>query len=154
MEKQQQQHEQQVTQLQQELHSSLLEKSQWQARVQQADALLLTAEQKYKNHSEEIKQLVEKNNTLQVNHEIGQQNYQQLFKRFELTEANLKEQVQSLNKTEIALTVVTQENKQLRQFQQQAEDKIQALRDEKLFLAQEKAHLEGQFRQLQASLAE
>ena len=154
LEKQQQQHEQQVAQLQQELHSSLLEKSQWQVRVQQADVLLLTAEQKYKSQSEEMKQLVEKNNTLQVNHEIGQQSYQQLLKRFELTEIDLKEQVQILSNTQITLTLLTQKNEQLRQFQQQAEDKIQALRDEKLFLAQEKAHLEGQFRQLQASLAE
>jgi len=81
-----------------------------------------------------------------------QQNYQQLLKRFELTEIALKEQVETFSKTQITLTVLTQENEQLRQFQQQAEDKIHALRDEKFFLIQEKSHLQGQFKQLQASL--
>jgi chromosome segregation ATPase len=50
------------------------------------------------------------------------------------------------------LAVLTDQLKNLKQSLQDAQDTIRILRDEKLYLTQEKSHIEGQFKQLQAAL--
>lgn len=95
--------------------------------------------------------------------------YQQLQEKI-INETTLNNQLNQLNQSchgyqklneqqskkivelEMKLAVTSDQLDTSRKSYHEAQDTIRVLRDEKLYIAQEKAHLEGQFKQLQAAL--
>lgn len=103
----------------------------------------------YESINNRHEKLIEKNKTLEI--ELIQLQERQKAREKDLAEAKesfVKEQqlTQSLSQQ---VAVLSERSQRIQNDLDQAEDKINKLRDEKMFLVQEKAQLDGAFKQLQ-----
>lgn len=140
-EKQQAQFQQQIQLLQQELTYARQQAQYFESQAQQFktqhEALFTAAaelKQQNQQHVHEIALLTEQK-------QIAEQKTQ-VYKK-ELGEKNT-----SIISTEKQLALLTEKAKTLEKSLRDAEDKVETLRQEKLFLAQEKAELQGALKQL------
>ena len=140
-EKQQAQFQQQIQLLQQELtyarkQAQNFESQTQQLKVQYDDAQAIQIELKQKNQQQdhELILLTEEKQTF--------------AQRIQFYETTLFEKNVSVNNLEKQVAVLTEKSKALEKDLQAAEDKVEALRQEKLFLTQEKAELQGALKHL------
>lgn len=140
-EKQQAQFQQQIHLLQQELvyarqQAQHFETQSQQHKVQYDDVQAAQSELKQQNqqYTHEIAFLIEQK-------QIAEQ-------KIQAYERELGEKNTSIIGTEKQLALLTEKARTLEKSLREAEDKIEALRQEKLFLAQEKAELQGILKQI------
>ena len=142
MEKQRNEYEQRISQLQQQIASITAEKLSYQAKYEQTHHAL----EKLQLTHEALNQSAQETQTkyhflFQENAKLAQQ-YQGQSRDFELKKQST---------IELQVKLIANEDKitSLEKNLSKAEDKIQTLRDDFSFISQEKANLEGQFKQLQ-----
>ena len=152
IEKQRTEYEREITSLKHEASAAFHQKNNLQLQINQIEnGLKLT---NVHNH-----QLIEENCILQkqlkektINEAILHEKYNQLDKSCLNYQKKCEEQSEVNIELEKKLAVISNQTTSLQASLSEAQDKIQILRDEKLFLAQEKSHLEGQLKQLETQL--
>ena len=85
-----------------------------------------------------------------INEAALQSRCEQLNAAYNDFQNKIEQKSETVNSHEKKMAVLIDQITRLNKSLEDAHDTIRVLRDEKLFLAQEKAHLEGQFKQLQA----
>lgn len=144
VERQQNQFEQELSYLRNQLSDSVNEKNHFALQVEKLHHQLEGLEQ-YKTQNQTLEQKSKEYQirtiTLEESSKILRSQHADLLKTVE------KKQ-QALVVSEQRVAVVISQCGDLKQALQQAEDKISTLRHEQLFIAQEKAHLEGQLKEL------
>lgn len=142
MEKQRNEYEQRISQLQQHMASITAEKSSYQAQYEQTHQAL----EKLRSSNEVLNQTAQefqtKHHSLSQEHTRFTQQHQDQSHDYELKK-------QSVIELQIKLAAYEDKITLLEKNQEKADDKIQTLRDDLSFVSQEKANLEGQIKQLQ-----
>lgn len=142
------------------------QQAQYQQQIQLLQQELQHARQQVQNFEGQAQQFKAQHNDLfAAQTELKQQNQQQTRDVALLTEQKqtaeqkiqvykkeLSEKSTSIIDTEKQLALFMEKSKTLEKTLQEAEDKIEALRQEKLFLTQEKAELHGALKQLEKIL--
>lgn len=152
IEKQRAGYEQRLLQLQQQMEVMIREKTFLEARCAGLDRDYNASLARETVVIEEVTQLRQKFTTLEANYGTLEQNLsevsEELITQRQALEVKDRELVECQMKLEMTGTNVTS----LESALCAAEDKIVALRDNYLFLSQEKANLEGQVKQMKAAL--
>jgi chromosome segregation ATPase len=135
--------------LEEQLNSEMQQKMTIEMQFQQTQQALIKTEHEVlifkKNHDTVLEQF----NQVQVSHQVLQQQHQIETQQYALQEKELKDQLKLVRQLEAESAGFKNHVSHLEQMMQKAEDKIQALRDEKMFLTQEKAELAWQVKQIQ-----
>lgn len=142
MEKQRNESEQRILQLQQQLASIAAEKSSYQAQYEQTHHALEKLQSSHAVLNQTAQETQTKYHSLSQENANLTQQYQEQSRDFELKKQSIIEQQIKLATYEEKITV-------LEKSLTKADDKIQILRDNFSFTSQEKANLEGQIQQLQ-----
>ncbi|EKD74212.1 MAG: hypothetical protein ACD_45C00032G0002 [uncultured bacterium] len=142
MEKQRNEYEQRISQLQQQIASISAEKSSYQAQYEQTQQAFL----KLQSSHEELNQSAQKAQTQY--HLLSQENTR-LTQHYQDQSRDLEVKKQSAIELRIKLAACEDKITSLEKTLAKADDKIQTLRDDFSFASQEKANLEGQIKQLQ-----
>jgi chromosome segregation ATPase len=142
IEKQRNEYEQRILQLQHQIANTIAEKSSYQAQYEQTHQVLEKLQLNYETLNKSTQETQIKYHSLsQENAKLTQQ-YQEQSRDFELKKQSA---------IELQIKSVAYENKitALEKSLAKSDDKIQTLRDDFRFISQEKANLEGQIKQLQ-----
>ena len=149
MDKERQQAAQKIRALEEQINSEMQQRMTIEMQYQQTQEALIKTEHEVltfkKNHDSVLGQL----NQAQVNLQALQQQHQMLTQQYAVQDKELKEQLKRVGQLEAETVGFKNHITQLEQMMQKAEDKIQTLRDEGSFLAQSKAELMGQIKQMQ-----
>ena len=142
MEKQRNEYEQRISQLQQQIANITAEKSSYQAQYEQTHLALENLQSNYEVLNQTAQEMQTKYHSLsQENTRVTQQHQDQLH------DYELKKQ--SVIELQIRLAAYEDKITLLEKNLAKADDKIQILRDEKLYLTRDKAQLEGQLKKLE-----
>ncbi len=150
VEKQRTGYEQKLLQLQQQVEVAIREKAFLEARCAGLDRDYNASLARETVVTEEIQQLRQKYTTLESNYGTLQQNFAEIFQELTAQRHVSETKSHELVECTLRLTVAEDNLGSLQKTLSAAEDKIVALRDDYLFMLQEKANLEGQVKQLQA----
>jgi chromosome segregation ATPase len=152
IEKQKTEYEREVNSLKKEISDILRQKNQLELQLDPIKReLTLINEHKNKlteENSRSQKQLYEKT----INESILTQKCDQLDKSCIDYQKKFEEKSEIIIDLEKRLAIFSNQVASLQKLLNESQDKIKILRDEKLFLAQEKSHLEGQLKQLGTQL--
>lgn len=145
IEKQRGEYEQKLIQWQTQAQTAVNEKSIFETRYQQLHQVHEVLE---KAHNA----LVLQQSPLKIAHDQLQQDHKKLSQQYQQQAQQLETKQHAI--IELQVTLKTDANKiaGLEETLKKANDKIDTLRHELLFVSQEKANLEGQFKQLQTML--
>lgn len=136
--------------LKQKLTHAVNHSHEFQRTCDQLTTELKLMTQQYQINLEE-KNVLQKTLHEKLTHEtILQKQCEQLTLACSEYKKTLEKNTENLFETEKRAAVLTEQVHHLNKSLTQAQDSVRILRDEKLFLAQEKAMLEGQFKKLQA----
>lgn len=142
IEKQTVAYEQTLTQLRQQLMFEVSEKEKFKSLLEQTQGLLEESKQAYTVIEERFKEKVISEATIH-------DRYHQLLEQFKISTSTLEHKSKLLVETEQKYKIENQQVLVFKQTLEQAQEKIERLRQEQLSLAQEKATLEGQLKQMQ-----
>lgn len=145
IEKQCNEYEQRIAQLQQQIANVTAEKGSYKAQYEQAYPVL----EKLQSNYEALNQ---SNQELQIKYQLLSQEHSELKQRHQEQSHDYELKKQLAIELQIKLSGHGDKITSLEKIAAQAEDKIQALRDDLSFVSQEKANFEGQIDQLQKIL--
>ena len=142
IEKQRSEYEQKLIQWQTQAQTAMNEKSIFETRYQQ---LHQAHEALEKTHNDLVL-------PLKISHDQLQQNHEKLSQQYQEQSQQLKAKQHTIIELQVTLKTSTNKMSGLEETLQKANDKVDTLRHELQFISQEKANLEGQFKQLQTML--
>ncbi len=145
VEKQRNEYEQRISQLQQNIASITAEKSSYQAQYEQTHQ---TFEKLQSSHAV-LSQIAQES---QMKYHSLSQEHTRLTQQHQDQSHNYESKKQSVIELQIKLGAYEDKITLLEKTLAKADDKIQILRDDCNFVSQEKANLEGQIKQLQKNL--
>ncbi len=145
-------YEQRLLQLQQQIEGMIREKTFLEARCAGLDRDYSASLARETAVIEEAEQLRRKYTTLEANYDTLKQNFDEASQELSAKRQDLEVKNHELVECQLKFKMVEDNLSSLQKALSAAEDKIVALRDDYLFMAQEKANLEGQVKQLQTAL--
>lgn len=149
LEKQRAGYEQRLLQLQEKVEVMAREKTFLEARCAGLDRDYNASLVREAAVTEEVVQLHQKCTTLEVNYATLKQNFEEGSEELIAQRQSLEAKSRELMECHLKLKIAEDQKGSLQEALSAAEDKIVALRDDYLFVAQEKANLAGQVEQLQ-----
>lgn len=149
IDKERQQVAHKIRTLEERVNSEVQQRLTLEMQYQQVQETFIKTEHEGLTHKKNHDSVLEQLNQTQVNLRALQQQQQMMIERYEVKDKELKEQHKRVGQLEAETFGFKNHIIQLEQMMQKAEDKIQALSDEKLFLTQEKAELTWQIKQIQ-----
>ena len=152
VEKQRADYEQRLLQLQQQIEAIIREKTFLEARCAGLDRDYNASLALETTLTEEVGQLRQEHVALKVNCDKLEQNLTRASEELEAQRHALETKSYELVECQLRLEIAKDNESSSQNALLAAEDKIVALRDQQLFILQEKANLEGQVRQLQIAL--
>lgn len=152
VEKQRVDYEQRLLQIQQQMEAMIREKIFLEARCAGLDRDYNASLDRGTALTEEIMQLRQKYTTLEVNYDRIQQDLSEVSQELSVQRQVLKAKHDELVECQLKLSVAENKISSFQKALAAAEDKIVTLRDDYLFVTQEKASLEGQVKQMQLAL--
>ena len=149
MEKQQLKYQQEITNLQEQLTTQRQQLKEYEQQIAHSNAELKQL-QPLHQQVEKMKQAMQNNsNELNLFKERNQQYQQQL----QIINSDLSDKNKHIFECEKQMAILADQNHRLQNQLSSAEDKIELLRNEKLFLVQEKSTLQGHLNQLERAMA-
>lgn len=145
MEKQRNEYEQKIMQWQTQAQSAVHEKSLIEAQYQQLN-------QAHTQLEETHNALVSQQSPLKSAYERLQQDYEKLNQQHQQQAQQLEAKQHTIIELQITLKTEANKTAETEESLKKANDKIESLRHDMQFIAQEKANLEGQLKQLQVML--
>jgi chromosome segregation ATPase len=142
IEKQRNEYEQRISQLQQQIASIATEKSSYQAQYEQTHQALEKLQSGHETLSQTTQEVQIKYHSLSQEHAKLTQYHQDQSRAFEVKK-------QSVIELQIKLAAYEEKILSLEKTLLKADNKVQILRDEKSYLTQDKAQLEGQLKKLE-----
>lgn len=149
IEKQHLEYQQEAAELQQELTMQRKQIKEYEQQIARNNATLEQLQLLHKQFEDMKQDLQESSKQLVLFKERNGQYQQQL----QIANNDLSDKNRQIVECEKQIAILTDHNTRLRDQLSAAEDKIELLRDEKLFLAQEKSKLQGHLNQLEQVLA-
>lgn len=152
VEQQRQGYQQNLDGLQEKLRYEMQQRSQFEANLKQAEKNVLQFENQIFELTIEIKKLQTEMQPLQINLQTLTKEHENLEHQYNLASTTLNLNMQEIIKYTAEAIASKDKIKLLEKELNDARDKIQILRQDNLFLAEEKANLAGQFQQLEKAL--
>ncbi len=149
IEKQHNEFEQQLSQLRSQLESTSTEKSNYQAQCAQLNKSIDELEAEQKTLNLQYKEMQQKYTTLKAAFEKKEKDYEQLSKTHQQQSINLESKQYAVIELQLRIKSSDEKIASLEGDLSSAKNKIYNLRHENQVILQEKANLEGQFKQLQ-----
>ena len=148
VEKQRADYEQRLLQLQERVELMMREKTFLEARCAGLDRDYNASLARETAVTEETAQLRQEYIALKINYDTIEQNLAEVLQNLNVQSQVLEVKNRELVECQLKLEVVEDKATSLQKALSAAEDKIAALRDDYLFVAKEKANLEGQLKQV------
>lgn len=145
IEKQRNEYEQKLIQWQTQAQTAVNEKSIFETQYQQLRQTHAALEETHNS-------LVLQQSPLKTAHDRLQQDHEKLSQQYQQQAQQLEAKQHAIIELQVTLKTDTNKIAELEEAIKKANDKIESLRHEFQFISQEKANLEGQFKQLQTML--
>ena len=152
IEKQRSEYEQKISQLQNQIELIFAEKTNYQAQCVQLNKTHGQLEIDHKEHVLQYNEMQQQHSMLKASHEKMQKDYEQLVTTHQQQSQNLEGKHHTVIELQLKLKSEDEKITVLENELSKANDKVNALRHDHQFTAQEKANLEGQLKQFQSVL--
>ena len=152
IEKQRNEFDQQLSQLRSQLELTTIEKSNYQAQSAQLNKNIEALESEQKTLILQNKEIQQQYTLLKLVSEKQEKDYDQLLKTHQQQSINLESKHHAVIELQLKIKSLDEKIAWLENELSNANNKIHNLRHEHQFTLQEKANLEGQFKQFQSSL--
>ena len=149
LEKQRNEYEQKITNLQQHVATLTTEKSFFQAPWEQTASQREKWKADYHTLNQAHQDIQKAHHSLSIAHQVLQHEEARLKQEHQTVTENITEKGKVVIQLQIQLKTTQEKMVSLESALAKAEDKIHDLRQDYSFVAQEKAHAEGQLKQLQ-----
>ena len=149
LEKQRSDYEQKIANLQQCVATLTTEKSLYQAQLEQIANQCEKLQADYHTLNQACQDIQKQHQSVSIAYQVLQQEEARLKQEHHTVTENIAEKGKIVIALQIQLKTTQEKMVSLEKALAKAEDKIQALRQDYSFAAQEKAHAEGQLKQLQ-----
>jgi chromosome segregation ATPase len=151
IEKQRSEYEQKISQLQNQIELIFSEKTNYQVQYIQLNKTHDKLEIDHKALILQHNDMLQKHSMLKASHEKTQKDYEQLVTTHQQQSQNLEGKHHTVIELQLKLNAGDEKIIALEKELSKANDKVNALRHDHQFTAQEKANLEGQLKQFQSS---
>lgn len=152
IEKQRGEYEQKISQLQNQIELIFAEKTNYQAQCVQLNKTHGQLEIDHKTHVLQYNEMQQQHSILKASHEKMQKDYEQLVTTHQQQSQNLESKHHIVIELKLKLKTGDEKITVLENELSKANNKVNALRHDHQFTAQEKANLEGQLKQFQSVL--